>query len=214
MDRWEVREWRACGVQLHPVLVKVKPMQKYDMVPLLVVFYVSNHEETGRRRVFRALSINGGKTWTHPLATTLPNFRTPLAATTLESGAIAIVFTNNAGVTYSGTGTTHGRAPLPILSVALSYDGGEHWPYVRDLEEHFAEGMEYTEPSIISSVAGSRMHITYRTTLFDRQHLQNKRTYIRFASVTEEWVQGTWAGNVATRGLFKGDTRIGVAQKH
>lgn len=68
-----------------------------------------------------ASSTDDGKTWSVPKRTKLPNNNSGIWATALKSGAVAIVF-NNAHL---------GRTPLTI---ALSYDGGETWPFMRDLE--------------------------------------------------------------------------------
>jgi len=68
-----------------------------------------------------ATSKDDGVTWSEPTKTKLPNNNSGVWAAALMSGAIAMVF-NNAHL---------GRTPLTI---ALSYDGGETWPFMRDLE--------------------------------------------------------------------------------
>lgn len=68
-----------------------------------------------------AMSEDDGLTWTIPKKTALPNNNAGIWATSLKSGAIALVFNN----------AHQGRTPLTI---ALSYDEGETWPFMRDLE--------------------------------------------------------------------------------
>ena len=70
-----------------------------------------------------AFSLDDARTWSKPVPSTLPNSNTPLQAAVLGSGALLVVFNNVQG----------DRQPWP-LSAALSEDGGQSWPWVRDLE--------------------------------------------------------------------------------
>jgi predicted neuraminidase len=72
--------------------------------------------------IHAATSTDEGRTWTPPAPTVLPNNNCGIYAAALKSGAVVAVF-NNAHM---------GRTPL---SIALSYDGGASWPFVRDLED-------------------------------------------------------------------------------
>jgi predicted neuraminidase len=71
--------------------------------------------------IYIATSTDEAQTWTKPKPSKLPNNNSGMMAYLLKSGAIVIVF-NNAHL---------GRTPL---SIALSYDGGETWPFIRPLE--------------------------------------------------------------------------------
>ncbi|KAK3256523.1 hypothetical protein CYMTET_34345 [Cymbomonas tetramitiformis] len=73
--------------------------------------------------IYKSRSSDDGKTWTEPEKTELPNNNSGIQAAMLKSGAIAIVFNNLQGA--------HARWPL---SIALSFDEGNSWPQVRDLE--------------------------------------------------------------------------------
>ena len=65
-----------------------------------------------------------GRTWSQPRRTELPNNNSGIQLARLRSGALALVFNNN--------GLENGaRYPM---SVALSYNDGLTWPFVRDLE--------------------------------------------------------------------------------
>ncbi|KAK3232838.1 hypothetical protein CYMTET_56834 [Cymbomonas tetramitiformis] len=88
----------------------------------LVMFFGST--VPGNNSLFRSDSADQGLSWTMPKATGMPNNGAPIAAHGLQrAGHLVLVF-NNAGLLAQ-------RWPL---SIALSHDGGQTWPWVRDLE--------------------------------------------------------------------------------
>eukprot|EP00899_Mesostigma_viride_P015828 jgi/Mesvir1/24246/Mv10950-RA.1 len=131
--------------------------------------------------IYSSRSDDEGKTWSRPARTVLPNNNSGIQAALLSSGTIAIVFNNRGG---------GARYPL---SIALSEDGGNTWPFVRDIETGtsgnvFAAGGEYSYPSILQDPHGM-IHVTYTF----------KRETIKYVSVSEAWVrQG------GTIGMHKG----------
>ncbi len=116
----------------------------------------------------------------------------------LKDEALVIAFNNsNAGVTRDKTAVSVRRP----LSIALSHDGGETWPWIRDLEtgrsaceDHGAHvdkvtDDEYSYPSLLQDANGKIVAAyTYR------------RETIKVVRFDEEWIKQN-----NTVGKFKGD---------
>ncbi|TDD21988.1 sialidase family protein [Nonomuraea diastatica] len=106
-------------------------------------------------RVHASRSEDGGRTWSVPEPTALPNNNSSIQATRLADGRIALVFNHSsrADATERRTslydeieghggseghgasvGTAFWGAPRAPLTLALSSDGGRSWPWRRDLE--------------------------------------------------------------------------------
>lgn len=85
----------------------------------------------------RADSLDGGQTWSTPVATEFRHDGKPFAVTRLEDGMIALV------LSLGGD-----------LTVALSSDNGVTWPHRKTIE-----GAEYAEPSIFPTRTG--MAVSY-----------------------------------------------------
>lgn len=161
-------------------------------------------------RIYRSCSGDSGRTWSIPAPTLLPNNNASIQAAVLKSGHIAVVFNNRCSDQYRREGnippwmdenefglpeaaSEHLRSavwgtPRVPLTIALSEDGGETWPYMRDLEtdgEKMPEGDpkakskgEYSYPSIFQTQDGT-IHITY-TYLRDR---------IKYVRISEDWIR-------------------------
>lgn len=139
-----------------------------------------------------AASKDDGRTWTPATKTVLPNNNAGVWATALKSGGIAVVF-NNAHL---------GRTPL---TVALSYDGGETFPFMRDLENeplpldqnctcgrgwspagppvdfyHKNCQPTFAYPTITQTQADEMIHVSY-------DHNRQVAMYQRFS---ESWIRG------------------------
>ena len=139
-----------------------------------------------------AVSTDDGKSWSPPVKTVLPNNNAGIWGAALKSGGIAIVF-NNAHL---------GRTPLTI---ALSYDGGLTWPFMRDLEDeplpldqnctcgrgwsprgppndfyHKNCQPTFAYPTVLQTPDDEMIHVSY-------DHNRQVAMYQRF---TEEWVRG------------------------
>lgn len=152
----------------------------------LMAFFRSRKE----RWVFTSYSYDDGRTWTKPLQTQIPNNNCGVAAVQLQSGAIALIFNNQRDDRF--------RWPL---SIALSYDDGFTWPYIRDLEDDdeghklascprcvFGKKAEYSYPSVLQSKDGY-IHVTYTY----------KRAFIKHVKIGEEWCK-----TGSTSGAFHG----------
>ncbi len=152
----------------------------------LLAFFRSRKD----RWLFSSYSYDDGRTWEPPLQTQIPNNNCGIVATVLQSGAIALVFNNQRDDRF--------RWPLTI---ALSYDDGFSWPYIRDLEDDgesetlqscprcvFGRRSEYSYPSILQDDEGF-IHVTYTY----------KRLFIKHVVIGEEWCR-----EGSTSGAFQG----------
>ena len=161
--------------------------------------------------VYRTRSEDGGLSWQAPQATVLPNNNSSIQTLRLRDGRLAMIF--NASSAKDATGRRESLydeiddgghtpqaalgqapqrrafwgAPRAPLTLALSADDGQTWPWQRHLETGDGYCMsnnseqrinrEYSYPSIRQSADGA-LHLAY--TVF-RQH-------IRHARVMPEWV--------------------------
>ncbi|MFO8058168.1 MAG: sialidase family protein, partial [bacterium] len=96
------------------------------------------------KRVWETRSHDGGRTWTEPEQTALPNPNAGTDMIKMDSGKLLLAFNNS----------EDDRTPL---SLAVSDDGGKTWEVVKDLET--APG-EYSYPSLCKEEDGS-IHISY-----------------------------------------------------
>ena len=96
-------------------------------------------------RIWRSDSNDGGKNWAPLYETELPNNNSGIDLAKLDDGTLALVYNHT---------SVHGlRSPL---SIALSFNNGETWPYRLDIE---SEEGEFSYPAIIPTTMG--MAITY-----------------------------------------------------
>ena len=166
--------------------------------------------------VYRTCSRDGGLSWEVPRATVLPNNNSSIQALRLQDGRLAMIFNASSALDATGrraslydeldddtpsasaspataAASAPARqafwgAPRAPLTLALSEDDGQTWPWQRHLETGDGFCMtnnseqrlnrEYSYPSIAQSADGA-LHLAY--TVF-RQH-------IRHARVMPEWVQ-------------------------
>lgn len=161
--------------------------------------------------VYRTRSDDGGLSWQAPKATVLPNNNSSIQTLRLLDGRLAMIFnassakdatgrreslydeiddgghTPNAALGQAPQRRAFWGAPRAPLTLALSADDGQTWPWQRHLETGDGYCMsnnseqrinrEYSYPSIRQSADGA-LHLAY--TVF-RQH-------IRHARVMPEWV--------------------------
>jgi predicted neuraminidase len=107
------------------------------------------------RKVCRAESKDGGKTFTPAEETELPNPSTGLDVVKTGPRELFLVYNH----------TPIGRTPL---SLARSTDDGKSWKKVKDLETELGE---YSYPAMILSAVG-KLEITYT---WRRTHIKHKR---------------------------------------
>lgn len=154
--------------------------------------------------IYTSISEDGGRTWSKPIKTNLPNNNASIQATRLKNGNIALVFNNvNAEMEppvenrppwfdksdMDLVGVNEGKSQQSIwgvvrspLTIALSEDDGNTWSYKRDImtKSNFDGEPEFSYPSI-KQADDLKIHITF-TYL---------RQYIKHIVVTEEWVKSS-----------------------
>jgi predicted neuraminidase len=195
--------WRECAVAdsnglVQPDLVEVSPRH-------FTLFFRSRFADW----VYVSHSENGCS-WTTPRPTQIPNNNSSIQVTGLRNGHLVMTFNNIQATTTRGKPTDYARFPM---SVALSVDGGQTWPWVRDVDigqdvpqekvpttmagvdvsdeqkAFFQHLFDYSYPSIIETPDGI-IHMSYTF----------RRRTIKYASFNESWIKGA-----GTLGLFTGD---------
>ena len=147
----------------------------------LIAFFRSRSADN----VYVSRSVDYGRTWTQPERTVLPNNNSSIQAVKLVSGNIAIVF-NHAGGGSDPTQVVWPRVRYPI-TVALSEDGGQTWPYMRHIDtgddfagtENRPLNRRCSYPSVLQTRDGF-IHVAY--SYRGRQCIK----YVRFA---EDWIR-------------------------
>ncbi|MBP2625693.1 MAG: hypothetical protein H6Q68_404 [Firmicutes bacterium] len=169
--------------------------------------------------VYLSRSKDNGRTWTEPVATELPNNNSSIQFAVLNNGHLAIVFNNISAASAKerrlslydeiedeedsenavepaiaeeidpNKKTAFWGTPRAPMTIAISEDNGQTWPYKRDIEVGDGYCMtnnskeklnrEYSYPSIKQTSDG-KIHVTF--TYF--------RQTIKYVRVTEEWVKG------------------------
>ena len=147
----------------------------------LVAFFRSRAAD----RIYISRSSDYGRTWTAPVRTVLPNNNASIQATGLTSGHIAIVF-DNVSVNEDPTKTIWPPERYP-LTVAISEDEGETWPYMRhvdtsddfcgDKNRHLNRKVAY--PCILQTRDGL-IHIAYS---------YRNRQCIKYVRISERWIR-------------------------
>jgi predicted neuraminidase len=195
--------WKECVIPdsnglVQPDLIALSPVR-------LLVFFRSRFADW----VYTS-SSEDGCSWTTPRPTQIPNNNSSIQVTRLSNGHLVIAFNNIQATMTRGKPRDTARWPL---SVALSIDGGQTWPWVRDVDigqdvpqeavpdvmagtdvrdekkaffEHF---FDYSYPSVLETPDGTiHMAYTYR------------RRTIKYAAFDENWIK-----NGTTLGIFTGD---------
>lgn len=172
----------------------------------LVAFYRSRWADW----VYRSTSSDGGRTWTAPQPTTLPNNNSSIQAIRLADGGIAILFNDSSAKDATDRRVSlyddisdmeapvappaEGRsafwgAPRAPMTLAVSYDGGVTWPHRRNLET--GDGFCMTNNSkerlnrefsypSLRQAADGSLHIAYTYW----------RQAIKYVHVPLDWVRG------------------------
>jgi predicted neuraminidase len=114
-------------------------------------------------RIYQSRSTDFGRTWTVPTRTALPNNNSSIQLTGLSGGQLALVFNDVSADrdqirwVRAGDGLRRKAVRTP-LTLAISTDGGQTWPFWRNLqmadEEYLDNELGYSYPSIIQTGDG------------------------------------------------------------
>jgi predicted neuraminidase len=195
--------WKECVMPnsnglVQPDLVEVSPRR-------FLVFFRSRFADW-----IYTSSSEDGCSWTTPKTTQIPNNNSSIQAARLRNRHLVIAFNNIQATTTRGKPTDYARFPL---SVALSIDGGQTWPWVRDVDI----GQDVPQEKIPNTMAGvdvSDEQKTFFQHLFDYSYpsiMQTpdglihmsytfRRRTIKYATFDEDWIK-----NGGTLGIFTGD---------
>ena len=163
--------------------------------------------------IYTTSSVDGGLTWSTPVPTELPNNNSSIQALRLKDGRLAMIFNHSSALDaterraslydeledddaskhevksshVSNARRAFWGAPRAPMTLALSEDDGQTWPWKRHLEVGDGYCMsndsarsvnrEYSYPSLRQTADGA-LHVAY--TVF-RQH-------IRHAKVMPDWI--------------------------
>jgi predicted neuraminidase len=148
--------------------------------------------------IYKSTSDDGCD-WTAPTPTHLPNNNSSIQLAKLRDGSLVLAFNNSsAGTTHEKTATS-ARKPL---SIALSEDGGETWPWIRDIET----GSSIAQQNVAHEGHKTHEEFSYPSLLQDAQGKINvaysyNRETIKVVRFEKEWIkQGQ------TEGQFKGNS--------
>ena len=171
--------------------------------PRLVAFFRSRWADW----IYASRSEDGGRCWSAPEPTSLPNNNSSIQATRLADGGIAIVFNDSSAADATGRRlslyddiggdevapltdrSAFWGAPRAPMTVAISDDEGRTWPHRRNLETGDGYCMtnnskdrlnrEFSYPSVCETADGA-LHISYTYW----------RQAIKYVRVTAGWVRG------------------------
>ena len=171
---WEEHPVPGSRGRVHMSVVELAPGR-------LVAFFRSRAAD----RIYISRSADYGRTWTPPQPTVLPNNNASIQALKLQSGRIAMIF-NNVSAGDDPAKTVWPRERYPV-TVALSEDGGETWPYMRhvDTGDDFAGtankqlNRRCGYPSILQTRDGM-IHVAYS---------YRPRQCIKYVRFSEAWIR-------------------------
>jgi predicted neuraminidase len=186
------KTWRECNVPQSNGLVQP------TVVRLANRHFLGLFRSRYADFIYRSTSTDGC-VWTVPTPTHLPNNNSSIQLTILRDGSLVIAFNN------SSAGISRDKARASVrkpLSIALSQDGGETWPWVRDIET----GSPSEQSDEIQGGRGKHEEYSYPSLLQDANGKINvaysyNRGAIKVVRFEEEWIK---QGH--TEGKFKGDS--------
>ena len=147
-------------------------------------------------RIYRSSSVDDGKIWSSPEPIDLPSNNSSIHAVRLASSRLAIVFNRFCFEPDSEQPQAWGEANWPRtrwpLSIALSEDDGDSWPWIRDIDPGFGFcgprnwtlNGQLAYPSMVEGLPGE-LHVTYSWA---------GREAIRYVCLTEDDILGVSAG--------------------
>ncbi|MWN06463.1 exo-alpha-sialidase [Gilliamella sp. Pas-s95] len=165
--------------------------------------------------IYESRSIDGGYTWTKPIATVLPNNNSSIQATVLDNGHIALVFNNSSAKDakerrvslydeiedtssenkeeakiVDGQKNAFWGAPRAPMSLAISTDNGKTWPFIRNLDEGDGYCMSNNSKDNLNREFS---YPSIKQGLDGKLHIAYTyfRMAIKYVVVDEDWVQNS-----------------------
>jgi predicted neuraminidase len=140
-------------------------------------------------KIYKSISTDYGRSWTIPVAICLPNNNASIHSAKFQNGNIAIIYNNYGG--GSDPNATLWPGLRYSISVAISEDEGETFPWIRDIEmgsgfrgeKNFDLNKPYEYPFVLQSADGN-IHIVY-----SYSNNSGRRRCIKYTQVTEDWIK-------------------------
>jgi len=139
-------------------------------------------------RIHRSVSKDGGRTWSAPERTALPNNNSAIQLLRLTDGRLVLVFNDSSAErdqfrwVPDGQGGVRRKTLRTPLTLALSEDDGATWPYWRNLqvqdEEYRDNEFGYSYPTLLQTRDG-RLHVAY----------SYLRKTIKHVILAPEWIE-------------------------
>ncbi|MCS7459757.1 exo-alpha-sialidase [Paenibacillus doosanensis] len=138
-------------------------------------------------RIYTSHSYDKGRTWTVPVKSKLANNNSSIQLTRLHNGHLALIFNDSTmerdQFRWVSSKGNFRRKPLRTpLTLAISEDEGQTWPYFRNVQmadlEYKDSEIGYSYPSIITTKDGA-IHVAF-------SYLRKGIKYVR---VEEEWAR-------------------------
>ena len=160
----KTRLWTPSGV-IHSAKGNIQPavIQLTDQHLVAYCRRGGGYDPVTDGYIVRGESFDGGETWSEGKDTQFPNPNAAIDLLKLHNGHIVLTYNNN----------MNDRFPL---TVALSMDGDQTWPYKRDVA---VGNFDYAYPFSFQAKDGS-IHIVYTS---------HGRTIIHHAVLDEEWIK-------------------------
>jgi len=189
-------QWKTCAVPQSNGLVQP------DVVRLSDGTYMMFFRSRFADYIYKSVSKDGC-IWTAPQKTPLPNNNSSIQVATLTNGHLVIAFNNVGSVVSRGKPQAGPRKPL---SVAISEDGGNSWPWVRDLETGKLRAGELSAESVKKNEPG-REEYSYPSIIQGSDHkVYVAYTYRRF-TVKAVRFDENWIKEGTTVGTFRGGSK-------
>ncbi len=134
-------------------------------------------------RIYVSRSADFGRTWTPPVRTLLPNNNASIQALRLQSGCLAVIH-NHFSANEDPSATVWPRRRHPV-TVAISEDGGETFPWMRHVDP--SDGFCGERNQQLNRRCAYPCIIQTRDGIVHMAYSYRDRQCIKYVRVSEEW---------------------------